>query len=382
MAGRPASVPKAMQGAYDAVTAITDAFCRDHLNAEYAEYARLLAAALCRKRPSPLNSGRTDTWACGILYVLGQINFLSDKSFEPYMTLGDLCGRMKVGASTASAKSRIISEAFRLHPFHPEWTLPSLMDRNPISSLFSVHGLPAGMEHLLGQVQAAALREAITSEPRANGKREALLRTYRGFRKISTHHQSILAGAVVDTHAAAIAVRLGIVKNTQDVAGMDLNDMAPALDIALFSKGPEGKSLIGQYFEAERRHLKSQERSLVEAMINSRFSIFATLDRHPDAGVVLVDMTTGEEVWVMDIGFEASLTPGFQIATRLFHPGDFHMTTGVAVSMNGDAVWESLERRHPVRYDDDDLLVVEKRDALAIAVYVAAVECGALVGVI
>jgi hypothetical protein len=46
-----------MQATYDALVALTDGFCRDHLNDEYHDLARAMAAALCRKRPSPLVSG-------------------------------------------------------------------------------------------------------------------------------------------------------------------------------------------------------------------------------------------------------------------------------------------------------------------------------------
>ena len=44
------SVPKSMQATYEAITALTDAFCRDHLNEDYRELARRMTAALCRKR--------------------------------------------------------------------------------------------------------------------------------------------------------------------------------------------------------------------------------------------------------------------------------------------------------------------------------------------
>jgi hypothetical protein len=44
-------------------------------------------------------------WACGIIYVLGQINFLSDKATQPYMTMADVCAAFSVGQSTASAKA-------------------------------------------------------------------------------------------------------------------------------------------------------------------------------------------------------------------------------------------------------------------------------------
>ncbi len=40
-----------------------------------------MAAALSRKRPSPLSTGRERSWAVGIIYALGQVNFLFDKGF-------------------------------------------------------------------------------------------------------------------------------------------------------------------------------------------------------------------------------------------------------------------------------------------------------------
>src|SRR5215213_7229815 len=96
------SVPKGMQATYEAITILTDAFCRDHLNDEYRALAQDMAAALCRKRPSPVASGQPRTWACGIIYVLGQINFLSDRSFEPSMTMADVGAGFGVSQSTAS----------------------------------------------------------------------------------------------------------------------------------------------------------------------------------------------------------------------------------------------------------------------------------------
>jgi hypothetical protein len=102
------SVPQSMQATYEAITSLTDAFCREHLNEDYRVLAQRMTAALCRKRPSPLASGQPRTWACGIIYVLGQINFLTDPSTQPFMTTADLCARFGVGQSTASAKARVI----------------------------------------------------------------------------------------------------------------------------------------------------------------------------------------------------------------------------------------------------------------------------------
>ncbi len=100
-----------MQAIYESIVALIDSVCRDHLNVEYRELAQRMAATLCRMRPSPVASGQPRTWACGIIYELGRINFLPDPSTQPHMTTADVCSAFGVGQSTASAKARVISLA-------------------------------------------------------------------------------------------------------------------------------------------------------------------------------------------------------------------------------------------------------------------------------
>jgi hypothetical protein len=155
------SVPKSMQATYEAITSLTDAFCREHLNEDYAELARRMTAALCRKRPSPLTSGQPRTWACGIVYVLGQINFLTDPSTQPYMTTADLCARFGVGQSTASAKARVISQALDTSRLNPEWSLPSLVDQNPLVWLAEVNGVLVDLRDMPREVQEIAFEKGL-----------------------------------------------------------------------------------------------------------------------------------------------------------------------------------------------------------------------------
>ena len=155
------SVPKSMQATYEAITSLTDTFCREHLNEDYAELARRMTAALCRKRPSPLTSGQPRTWACGIVYVLGQINFLTDPSTQPYMTTADLCARFGVGQSTASAKARVISQALDTSRLNPEWSLPSLVDQNPLVWLAEVNGVLGDLRDMPREVQEIAFEKGL-----------------------------------------------------------------------------------------------------------------------------------------------------------------------------------------------------------------------------
>lgn len=105
---------------------------RDHLNDEYCDLAQAMTAALCRKRSNPLASGQPRTWACGVIYALGQLNFLSDWASQPYMTMAEACAGFGVGQSTAFAKARVITDSLHTNRMDPTWMLKSFVDRNPL----------------------------------------------------------------------------------------------------------------------------------------------------------------------------------------------------------------------------------------------------------
>ena len=158
---RPTSVPKSMRATYDAIVGLTDDFCRDHLNTEYRDLARDMAAALCRKRPSPVASGQPRTWACGIVYELGRVNFLSDPSTQPAMTLAEVCAAFGVGQSTASAKARAISQALGVNRLDPSWSLPSLLDTNPLVWMAEVNGLLVDLREMPREIQEIAFEQGM-----------------------------------------------------------------------------------------------------------------------------------------------------------------------------------------------------------------------------
>lgn len=134
-------VPKAMQETYSQITAITDNFAAQHLNAEYATLIRQTTAALCRKRPSPLKSGRDRSWACGIAHAIGMANFLFDPSQDPHISASDLYAWFGVSSSTGQSKSKTVRDTLDISQLDPEWCLPSRLDDNPMAWLLSINGL-------------------------------------------------------------------------------------------------------------------------------------------------------------------------------------------------------------------------------------------------
>jgi Domain of unknown function (DUF6398) len=138
MAGE--KIPAKMQAIFDEIVTLTDTICPKHLNQEYADLSREMAATLCRKRPSPLINGKAKTWAAGIVYALGQINFLFDKSQTPYISASDLCQLFDVGQNSVSARAKQIRDMLHTHVFDHTWMLPSRMEDSSIPWMVSVNG--------------------------------------------------------------------------------------------------------------------------------------------------------------------------------------------------------------------------------------------------
>ena len=52
-----------------------------------------------------------------------------------------MCTAFEVGESTVHAKARVMEEMLGTRPFDPQWTLPSLVERNPLVRMAEVNGL-------------------------------------------------------------------------------------------------------------------------------------------------------------------------------------------------------------------------------------------------
>jgi hypothetical protein len=154
-------VPTQLQSIYTEITAITNAFCNEHLNAEYAQICRQLAAALSRKRPSPLLRGKAKTWACGIVYAIGSVNFLSDRSFEPCMKMETLCELFGVGKSTGANKAAEIRKMFDMDLLDPNWTLPSRIATNPRAWMITVNGFIVDARYAPLEIQEVAYHKGL-----------------------------------------------------------------------------------------------------------------------------------------------------------------------------------------------------------------------------
>lgn len=138
--------------------AVTDQVCYEHIDAEYADLCRTLVVRLARKRPSPLGRGGPRNWAAGVVYTVGWINFLFDKSHPPHLRADELADYIGVSKSTMANKSARVRTLLGLSWYEPELTLPSMLEQNPFAWMVTVNGITVDARMLPEEIQEQARR--------------------------------------------------------------------------------------------------------------------------------------------------------------------------------------------------------------------------------
>jgi hypothetical protein len=114
---------------------LTKKFCDEKLNAEYAALARKLIQKLGRKRDVPFATGQAVVWAAAIIHALGSINFLFDKSFEPYLSVDDINSFFGTKKTTIGNKSREIKNLLNIGYWDNEFSTRHMKNSNPFADL-------------------------------------------------------------------------------------------------------------------------------------------------------------------------------------------------------------------------------------------------------
>ncbi len=143
---------------------ITRAFCGEKLDDDYLQLCEKLIKKLGRKRDVPFQRGKLEIWAAAVIYAIGSINFLFDKSFEPYITHDQISEYFGTKNSTVSNKAREIKDMFNLWHFDPEFSTQRMVQNNPFNDLVIVDGLIVPIDTLPKDLQK------IVKEARAKGE--------------------------------------------------------------------------------------------------------------------------------------------------------------------------------------------------------------------
>jgi len=133
----------------DDLKTMTREFCIDHINEEYSLLCEKMIDKLSRKRKVPFLSGKRSSWAAGIVYSLGQINFLFDRSFEPYIEASEISSYFGVSSSTCTNKAKTIRDMLDIGYFDEEFSTERNLESNPLNDLVMLdNGLIVSKETL------------------------------------------------------------------------------------------------------------------------------------------------------------------------------------------------------------------------------------------
>ncbi len=161
MAADTLRIPTAMRDRAQAITEVTDAVCLEHLDEEYGQIARQLVARLARKRPSPLARGDVRIWAAGVIYAVGQVNFLFDRAQTPHLTADELAERLGVVKTTMANKAGLINRTLDVGIFEPKLTRVAMLEQHPMAWIVEVDGFLVDARTLPADLQDEARRRGL-----------------------------------------------------------------------------------------------------------------------------------------------------------------------------------------------------------------------------
>jgi len=117
---------------------MTAGFCDEYLDEDYKQLCEKLIRKMSRKRNVPYRSGQIEIWAAAIVYAIGSINFLFDRSFKPYASADDICNYFSI---------------FRLGYWDKEFSTTKMKKEDPFSDLVMVNGLIVDIRSLPPEIQ-------------------------------------------------------------------------------------------------------------------------------------------------------------------------------------------------------------------------------------
>ena len=125
---------------------------------------------------------------------------------------------------------------------------------------------------------------------------------------------------------------------------LDSEDESSVLmDCCLFDWIREGKNLVEKYAENHPPAPGTEEHELLEAYRRAKYRIVVPQSRVPGAGAHFVDLLSGEELFIMDVGLSQNPLD-VAYATRTIPLGQFWMTGGAGLPTGSGAIKNAIDR--------------------------------------
>ena len=113
------------------LTKLISPFCKQYLDDEYDKLCEKMIDKMARKQIPPFLSGKLEVWAASIIYAIGQVNFLFDKSSKPHVSGENIATYFKVSQSTIGQKAKTIRDMFKMSYYNEEFLIKKMQNYFP-----------------------------------------------------------------------------------------------------------------------------------------------------------------------------------------------------------------------------------------------------------
>ena len=134
--------------------------------------------------------------------------------------------------------------------------------------------------------------------------------------------------------AKAIGISRGedLVLETED-------ELALLMDHCLYDRRREGKNLVERYFLESPPSPAPDERAVLTACRDARYSILRIKAIERELGAFMSDLLTEEEIFLADLALGRTAVKGLVFAGRIIAPDErFHMSTGGLLPVDRDSL--------------------------------------------
>lgn len=111
------------------------------------------------------------------------------------------------------------------------------------------------------------------------------------------------------------------------------DDVGVLMDFAIYEYRAGGENSVERYLGGSAAK-SADERTVLQAMLEARFTLVEVEAVVPEVGVQAVDRIYGEPFLLADVGLSETAQPGLVIATRLLPFPTFTMTSGAPLAFD------------------------------------------------
>jgi hypothetical protein len=171
--------------------------------------------------------------------------------------------------------------------------------------------------------------------------RREILRRYRHLRAIVTRHHSAAlkfqAPAAILEQAKHIGLAAGhtlITDNEQELTVL--------FDLVIYNAKQGRSRAIDRYAKTAQLPAGSDEALMLEALRRARFGLWRVERLHEITGLVIRNLLSQTEAWLVDEGLWVRLADGSVFAARLCQPDRFSMTNGLIAMVTAESCEEVI----------------------------------------